>query len=365
MAGDLDLDIEFTAGAFRLKARETLVLDGITGLFGASGSGKSTLLRILAGLETRARGRIAFNGTVWLDGRRTVPAHRRHVAMAFQDARLFSHLDVLGNLAYGRKRAREARFGFDQVIGALDLAPLLARRVDALSGGERQRVAIGRALLASPRLLLLDEPMSALDEGRKGEILPYIERLRDEFALPMILVSHSAAEMARLAGAVIVLADGRVVARGTAAEVIGRPDLLGAGERAEAGAVIDLVVTRHLEDDSLSELASKGGLWLLQAVAAPPGAPIRVHVRARDVMIATVRPDGISALNVIEGRIAALDDPGDGNVLVRIDCAGDTILSRVTRHSAARLDLRPAKTIFAIIKAVSFDRDDRAAGARA
>ncbi|MFZ1680440.1 MAG: molybdenum ABC transporter ATP-binding protein [Rhizobiaceae bacterium] len=356
MANGLDLDLSFSAGPFTLAVKEHIVLEGITGLFGASGSGKSTLLRILAGLETRARGRIAFNGTVWQDGRRIVPAHRRRVGMVFQDGRLFSHLDVRGNLAYGRKRAAETRFGFDQVVDALDLSPLLGRRTHAMSGGERQRVAIGRALLAAPTLLLLDEPLSALDEGRKGEILPYLERLRDDFALPMIHVSHSAAEMARLAGTVVVLDNGRITARGTASDVIGRPDLLGAGESAEAGAVIELAVRRQLDDDGLTELASRGGQWLLPRVAALPGATIRAHVRARDVMIATVRPEGISALNVISGRIGALDEPGDGNVLVRIDCAGDTILSRVTRHSTARLGLHPGMAVFAIIKAVSFDR---------
>lgn len=212
----LELDCELTLGDFHLQVRETLDLQGIVGLFGPSGCGKTSLLRVIAGLETGARGRVCFAGECWRDDARGVfvPAHRRRVGYVFQDARLFAHLSVAGNLDYPRRRC-SGPIAYEDVLRALDLAPLLRRRPDSLSGGERQRVAVGRALLSQPRLLLLDEPLSALDRGRRREILPYFELLPNVFKLPLLYVTHDVEELTALADTVLTMARGRILARGT------------------------------------------------------------------------------------------------------------------------------------------------------
>src|SRR5690606_5318502 len=246
---ELDLDIALRRGSFALEVRERLELVGITALFGPSGSGKTTLLRIVSGLETRAAGTVRFDGEDWqLSGRR-VPTHRRRIGYVFQDGRLFPHLDVEGNLRFGARAAAGGRAArdrevirFESVVAALDLEPLLGRRPTSLSGGEQQRVAIGRALLANPRLLLMDEPMSSLDVRRKAEILPYIERLPAAFGLPVLYVTHSIDEVARLASEVVLLSAGRVVGRGAVADVLERIDLWPVTGRADAGTLVDGIV---------------------------------------------------------------------------------------------------------------------------
>src|SRR5690606_10177838 len=305
---ELELDITLGRGSFTLEVRERLELSGITALFGPSGSGKTTLLRVISGLETGAAGTVRFDGKDWQRPGRHVPTHRRRIGYVFQDGRLFPHLDVEGNLRFGlrtagERGARGERPGirFESVVAALDLAPLLERRPVSLSGGEQQRVAIGRALLANPRLLLMDEPMSSLDVRRKAEILPYIERLPDAFGLPVLYVTHSIDEVARLASEVVLLADGRVVGRGPVGDVLERIDFWPLTGHAEAGTLVDGIV-----DEASNGMASiRLGTQRLRVPlrAAPVGKRVRLRIFARDVAIATEPPRGLSIRNVLAARI--------------------------------------------------------------
>jgi molybdate transport system ATP-binding protein len=354
---------------FELDFACDFILAGVTALFGPSGAGKSTVLRILAGLESDADGRIHFNGETWLDSDagQAVPAHRRGVGYVFQDARLFSHLDVRGNLRFAERRARlgENGTGFDEVVEALDLGSLLTRGTEALSGGERQRVAIGRALLTRPRLLLLDEPLAAMDAARKGEILPYIEALPEEFGIPAIYVSHSVDEVARLADQMIVMAAGRVAASGAAVEVLERPDLQHLTGHFEAGAVIDARVVEHDREFHLTRVEFCGQPILMPVVDLPIGEVIRLRIRARDVALATRRPEAVSVRNVIEGVLTEIvEEPETAFAEVFIDAGGGLIRSRVTRKAVADLRLAKGDRIFALVKSVSFDRRALARGRR-
>ena len=258
----------------------------LTALFGPSGSGKTSLVNLIAGLVKPQQARIAVDGRVLTDTQAGIvlPAHRRRVGYVFQDARLFPHLSVEQNLRYGRffTPAAERYAAFEQVVELLGISHLLTRRPLSLSGGEKQRVAIGRALLASPKLMLMDEPLAALDDARKAEIIPYIERLRDETGIPIVYVSHSVAEVARLATDIVVLSHGRVAASGPAEEVLARLDLIPDAERGEGGSTVELEVLAH-EDSGLTRLASKGGEWRLPHVEAMPGGRVRARGRARGV----------------------------------------------------------------------------------
>ncbi len=358
----LSVDVRQRLGGFELAARFEAA-GRLTALFGASGSGKTSLVNLISGLARPDAGRIAVDGRVLVDTatRTFVAAHRRRIGYVFQDARLFPHLTVAQNLAFGRLfTPKSERYADrDAVIELLGIGPLLARRPALLSGGEKQRVAIGRALLASPRLMLMDEPLAALDDARKAEILPYVERLRDEVGIPIVYVSHAIAEVARLATDIVVLSQGKVVAAGPAAAVLGRLDLLPEGDGGETGVLVDLVVEAVDDGFGLSLLRSPAGLWRAPRVEAPAGARVRARVRARDVMLATVPPDGISALNVLAGVVVDVAAGEGSQALVAVDCAGDRLLARVTRRSVAGLGLAPGRAVFAIIKAVSFDARNR------
>jgi len=337
---------------------------GVTALFGRSGSGKSTLVNAVAGLLRPDRGRIAVDETVLLDTERRImlPPHRRRMGYVFQDGRLFPHLTVRQNLSYGRWFAPEGP-GADpgRIVDLLGIGTLLDRRPGALSGGEKQRVAIGRAILSNPRLLLMDEPLAALDEPRKAEILPYLERLRDELQLPMLYVSHSVAEVARLATTVILLDSGRVVAAGPADQVMSDPASAPAMGLREMGAVITARLAAH-EDDGLTRLETGGGpVWLPQ-VQARPGATLRLRILAQDVMLATERPANISALNVLAGHVADIR-PGEGpGALIRIGIGDDMLLARITQRSVRALDLVPGRPVFAILKAVAVAQENVGSG---
>lgn len=355
----VEIDIGHRLGGFTLEARFNST-GRLTALFGPSGSGKSSLINIVAGLARPERGRVAVDGRVLVDTDKGifVPRHKRRIGMVFQDARLFPHMSVSSNLRFGRwfTQAAQRYADFETVVDLLGIRPLLARRPSGLSGGEKQRVAIGRALLASPRLLLMDEPLASLDDSRKAEIMPYIERLRDETGIPIIYVSHSVAEVARLASDVVMLSDGKVAAAGPTSEILQRLDLLPAGERGEGGAVIDTVVASHDETFGMTILGSPAGDVRVPRLEMRAGTPVRLRIRARDVMIATERPRGLSALNILPGRIASLVSDGGSGVEVRIDCNGVAVLARITEQSRQALALKEGMDVFAVAKTVSFDQ---------
>ncbi|MDG4894017.1 molybdenum ABC transporter ATP-binding protein [Mesorhizobium sp. WSM4976] len=360
----LSVDIRHSLGDFALEARFESA-GRLTAAFGPSGSGKSTLINLIAGLIRPDKGRIAVNGRVLVDteARVFVPMHKRRIGMVFQDARLFPHMSVAGNLRYGRwfTPSSERYAKMNAVVDLLGIDHLLDRRPARLSGGEKQRVAIGRALLASPKLLLMDEPLASLDEARKAEILPYIERLRDE-KIPVVYVSHSVAEVARLASDVVVLSQGKVAASGPTEAIMQRLDLLPAEERGEGGAVLDTKVLRHDEAFGMTVLASPAGEIRVPKLAMAAGAPVRIRIRARDVMIATGRPEGLSALNILAGTITAVR-PGIGpTVEIAIDCNGAIVLARITEQSKHTLRLARGQQVFAVIKTVSFDSATTGAG---
>lgn len=352
----MTLDLAFTLArpGFTLSLDRALPLDGLTAVFGPSGAGKSTLLRAIAGFEPTG-GRIRFGAESWEDGRRFVPPHRRRVGFVFQEPRLFAHLDIAGNLAYAARRAGTGA-ETEAIVARFELKPLLHRRTTALSGGEAQRVALARALLSAPRLLIMDEPLSALDAARRAEIMPHIERLRDEARLPILYVSHALAEVARLATRVLALAEGRVVAFGPTAEVLADAGAAPAFGGEEPGSLIE---ARHLgpESDGLSRLTFAGGDILVPALPAAPGETVRLLVRAREVLIARSRPERLSALNILPATVVRLTGTGPASVTAELDCGGTLLRALLTRRSAAALDLAPGVSCHAILKSVALARD--------
>ena len=356
----LSIDVERRLGDFRLSAAFSAGA-GITALFGRSGAGKTSVINMLAGLLRPDRGHIEVNGRVLFDSASGIddPVHARRLACVFQDARLFPHLSVRGNLLYGWRLAAPAdRFvEFDQVVQLLGIAPLLQRRPGALSGGEQQRVAIGRALLSSPAALLMDEPLASLDAPRKSEILPYIERLRDEFKLVIVYVSHMLEEVARLADTVVMLHDGAVTGVGSAEDVLGRIDLYAIAGRQEAGALIHTTVAAHAEEDGLTTLRFDGGSLYVPRIPLPIGAPFRVRIRARDVSIATQRPEHISIRNILHGRIVELADTFGAFAEIKVAVGQAMLVARVTRPSVRELQLAPGREVYALVKSIGIDRD--------
>ena len=359
----LDVSLRHDFGGFSLDAHFRAPA-GVTVLFGRSGSGKTTIVNAVAGLLMPDAGRIAANDWVLLDtdaGIRLRP-HRRRLGYIFQEGRLFPHLTVRQNLAYGAWFAPKdaAREDMGKVVELLGIGHLLDRRPGALSGGEKSRVAIGRALLSAPRLILADEPLAALDEARKAEILPYFERLRDEVSVPILYVSHSASEVARLATTVVALYAGRVVAQGPAAEILGDPAVLPTGAR-EAGAVLTARVARH-HDDGLSELDAGGIPLFLPRLAQVPGSTLRIRIAAHDVILSRTRPEGLSALNILPGTIRDIR-PGEGpGAIVALDTDAGRVLARITRRSATALGLEAGARVYAIIKTVSVAASDIGSG---
>lgn len=343
--------------AFTLEVDLRLPVRGITALFGASGSGKTTLLRSVAGLERGRNGLVRIGDQLWQDDSLGffLPTWRRPLGYVFQEASLFDHLDVRGNLTYGQRRSGGAGQGIalDQAIALLGIGALLQRRPHQLSGGERQRVAIARALASQPQLLLLDEPLAALDYARRQDILPWLERLRDELHIPMLYVTHAADEVARLADTLVVLDQGRVSASGPVAEVLTRvetPVVLGE----DAGALLDGTVQ---ERDARWHLArvgfSSGSLWLRDS-GLPLGQRVRLRVLARDVSLATEAPQHSSIQNLLPCRIEAMvPDAHPSQVLVRLACAESVLLARITARAADALGLAPGQPVWAQVKSVA------------
>jgi molybdate transport system ATP-binding protein len=350
----LDLSFRLTGDGPDLEIRQTLPLDGLTAVFGPSGAGKSTLLRAIAGFVPTG-GRIRFDGETWEDGRTFIPPHRRRIGFVTQAPALFAHLDVAGNLAYAARRSG----ALPEVAATLDrfgLAPLALRRPATLSGGEAQRVALARALLSRPRLLLLDEPLSALDAGRRAEILPLIEALRDEARLPILYVSHSLAEVARLATRTLALAAGRVRGFGATADLLALPEAAPAFGETDPASLVEATVAAH-EADGLTRLALPAGSLLVPAIAAAPGTRLRLIVRARDVMIATGTPQGLSALNILPARVTVLRPLGKGATEATLAAAGVTLRAQLTDRSVRALALTPGADCHAIVKSVALARE--------
>jgi molybdate transport system ATP-binding protein len=335
---------------------------GVTALFGRSGAGKTTLINIIAGLARPEVGLVALDGAVLLDTSRGIdaPVHKRRVGYVFQEGRLFPHLSVRGNLTYGERRAPiDGRWAsFDRVVALLGIEALLDRRPALLSGGEKQRVAIGRALLASPRLLLMDEPLASLDARRKAEILPYIERLRDEMALPVVYVSHAIGEVARLADTLVLLDAGNVVASGPVGAVLSRLDLGDVIDSDDAGTVITARVVAHDAASGVTRLVHPSGDLFHPLVAAAVGTTVRLRVRARDVALAVGDPGRISIRNRLACTVAEIAMRAGGAVDVRLTAGSEALVARITRDAAAALDLAVGQPVIALVKAAAFDRED-------
>ena len=341
--------------SFALDAAFSAPPVGVTALFGPSGSGKTTLLRCVAGLE-RAQGSLHVNGELWQDEKTFMPVHQRPLGYVFQEASLFPHLSVRANLEYGLKRIPQAerKVQLGQVVEWLGLGRLIDRRDPAqLSGGERQRVAIGRALLTSPRILLMDEPLSALDTTSKQEILPYLERLHRELKIPVLYVSHALDEVARLADHLVLLQQGSVIASGALGETLARLDLPIA-HFDDAGAVIEASVAQQDEKYHLTRLDFAGGHLWVGKVEQPFGTGVRARVLARDVSIATQAPQGSSINNILNARIEEIRDEGPDKVIVRMQ-VGDAnmLLSRITRRSRDHLGLDVGMFVCAQVKSVA------------
>ncbi len=359
----LEIAIQRRQGDFTLDAEVAVPAAGVTALFGRSGAGKTTLVDCLAGLSRPDSGRIVIAGTTLFDSARGIdlPPERRRLGYVFQDARLFPHLSVEANLRYGQRRAGpgDAVASFDQVLELLELAPLLARRPAKLSGGERQRVALGRALLAQPRLLLLDEPLASLDQARKDEVLPFLERLRDEFALPMVYVSHAMPEVLRLADALVLLDRGRVAAAGPIEEILGRIDLQPLTGRYEAGAVVTASVVGQDAAFGLTRLDLAGETLWIGHIDALPDSRLRLRIRARDVAIALAPVAGVSIQNQLAGQVAEMSRDGhyvDLAIAIGSPAAGQRLWSRVTARAADQLSLAVGKPVFALVRTVAVER---------
>jgi molybdate transport system ATP-binding protein len=355
----IEIDVARELGEFSLEVKFTTESRGVTALFGQSGAGKTSVVNMMAGLLRPNRGRIVVDGLILFDSERGInlPPEKRRLGYVFQEDRLFPHLTVRGNLSYGSKRA--GRNGnpvdLDQVANILDIGKLLDRRPGSLSGGEKQRVAIGRALLANPRLLLMDEPVASLDNRRKNEILPFIERLAEEFVIPIIYVSHSAEEIVRLADTLVLLSGGKVAAVGPVETLMSRMDLRPLTGRYEAGAVISGRVSGVDAEFGLTHLSFPGGVLRVPLSDLEPGVELRVRIRARDVTLARDAPVGISTLNVFAGTIVEMDQGRTGALVdVKLDI-GVPLWARVTRRALHDLGLGVGDTAHALIKAVAID----------
>ena len=357
----LTLEIDSTLGSLSLHLQADIPLRGVTAIFGPSGSGKSTLLRMIAGFARPDHGLVRLGTKVWTDTARNIdlPPHQRACGYMFQDGRLFPHLDVAGNLAFARSRACTDRVGPDEnaLIASLGLAPLLQRRPDTLSGGEIQRVALARTLLGNPQILLLDEPLAALDADRKAEILPYLSETLRRCSIPAIYVSHSVDEVAYLSDNTLLLTEGREQAFGATSDILESLDLKSITGASNAGATIIASLSGH--DTRLGLTSVSVGRQILtlpglQDIAV--GEDIRLRILARDVAIATQRPVGLSIRNILSVRLDAIEQNTDTPYAELLLSLGETHLrARLTRAAVEELELKVGQDVYALIKSVSFD----------
>jgi molybdate transport system ATP-binding protein len=341
---------------FQLNLEVEVPTPGVVALFGRSGCGKSTAINIIAGLLPPDAGRVQLDDAVFVDTsqRRSLPAEQRRVGYVFQEARLFPHFNVLGNLRYGQKRAarNDRRIGLDEVVELLGLAEFLQRRPNQLSGGERQRVAIGRALLSQPRLLLLDEPLASLDIARRDEVLPYLEKLRDALAIPMIYVSHQFDEILRLATHVVLLDAGRVVAQGDLSAVSLTPQLRAIVGADAVGAVLEGEIQRVDAAVGLAELKIGENVLQLNTTLAP-GTKVRVQLLARDLIVSTRPPQHLSVRSALAGRVREIVADDQDADLVYVDVGGPAVVARVTKVATRELGLAPGVPVWLLVKSVS------------
>jgi molybdate transport system ATP-binding protein len=351
----LTLQVRIARNAFELNAELCIPTPGVTALFGPSGAGKTTLAHAVTGL-VEATGRIELDGEVLLDSDRgiCVPVEARAIGCVFQDARLFPHLNVTQNLEYGLRRQRRLTYAKrEDVITLLGLESLLERMPHQLSGGERQRVGLGRALLSQPRLLILDEPLASIDGARREEVLPYLERLRDRFRIPMVYVSHQYDEVLRLAANVIVMDQGRILSMDTPSALSLSPTLHTRIGSAGVGSVIETAVVARDENTGLITVMLGGHPLRLQGTADNVGVHLRLHVLANEVILATAAPHGLSVRNAVPGTVEGLSAEGNGLVLVTVCVGRDRLLARVTQAAVKDLSLAPNQPIWALIKAAS------------
>lgn len=349
--GPLDLEARFESGG------------GVTALFGQSGAGKTTLTNMIAGLIKPLDGHIAVNGITLFDGREGVdlPVQARRIGHVFQDARLFPHLSVSANLTYARWAGRrKPGRDFDEVVELLGLGALLGRKPANLSGGEKQRVAIGRALLSDPRLLIMDEPLANLDQARRNDILPYLDRLCVEAGIPILYVSHSIEEVARLSNTLVILSNGKTPAFGPVADMLARTDLGRATGRHEAGALVEGKVTYLDEEWGLTHVDIGGPILQIPDMAAEIGDAVRLRIRARDVALATAPPVGLSIRNAFAATVTSISEETGPYAEILCRVADQTIRARITRASVADLGLAPGKPVTVLIKSVAIDRRQRA-----
>lgn len=341
-------------GAFVLDVNLDLPGTGVTAVFGPSGCGKTTLLRCVAGLESGCHGTVSVAGHSWQDATHFLPTHRRPLGYVFQEASLLTHLSVQQNLRYAIKRSRRPLLQADRdhLVAALNVGPLLGRMPDQLSGGERQRVAIARALLSHPRVLLLDEPLSSLDQTRKRTFLPYLERLKRQVKIPILYVSHDLGEVARLADHVVVLEAGRVVSEGDPTDIFSSLDVPGSqGE--STGILLEGTLARRDARWNLACIDFDGGTLWIRDLDRETGTTVRVRVLASDVSITTSNHDDTSILNRLRATVVEIIDQDDALALVRLEVGRRHLFAQLTRRSIARLHLEPGKPVWAQIKSVA------------
>jgi len=339
---------------FLLDADFSIPAHGVSALYGPSGCGKTSLLRAIAGLDHIPDGRLSIGTTVWQSAKAFVPTHQRELGFVFQEASLFPHLDVQGNIQYGLRRvpAAQKKLSIGRLCELLDVSSLLQRHVSTLSGGERQRVAIARTLAANPRLILMDEPLAGLDQERKLEILACILAVQREFSIPILYVTHSRDEVSRLAEFMLLMAAGRIIGAGNVHDLFARLDLPLAQE-SEAAVVIDATVTRHDEEYFLSELIFPGGSFILPRLPQSVGARVRLQLAARDISLTRELQSGTSILNIFPAIVEAIAPAGPAQVIVKLSAAGVPVLARITRKSATKLDLQPGSQVYVQAKSVA------------
>jgi molybdate transport system ATP-binding protein len=357
----LTVDLQHRQGAFSVSCAFSSAAVGVTALFGPSGSGKTSVVNMVAGLTRPDQGKILLDGRPLVDSAKglCLPMEQRRIGYVFQDGRLFPHMTVAANLRYGMDLApvAERSISFGDVVDMLGIEPLLDRRPAKLSGGEKQRVAIGRALLTSPRLLLMDEPLAALDSNRKQDVLPFIGRLPREVAIPILYVTHSMDEILRLADLLVLMDQGRSAAVGSVEDLLSRPDLQHLTGRYDPGAVVSAVVRGHEARYALTCLDIPAGPLVVPTLPLPVGQSVRVRILSRDVSLAAEKPIGLSVQNVYRGTVIALG-LGDGPYVdVQLDCAGSMLMSRVSRKAAHEMGIEPGRSVYALVKAVSISRE--------